>query len=218
MRHRSQEETSTKLPGREQVIEALVESIVHRHATLLYGPVGVGKSAVLEAVAERLRGAGYCVAVCPKTASRTDVRAALATSPNETGRRAALLLDGLVAATAPMRTLLHRLQGRGTGIVVAADVANEREHQRVRSMRLAYREMELFRLDNRLIRELLAGLVRENLVDDLVPISHGLPGRAHVAAALVAQPRYWSKHGLLRSVLETDVDAEMTRRAMVSPG
>jgi DNA polymerase III delta prime subunit len=205
------------LRGREHVIDTLLEGLFARHATLLYGPVGVGKTAVLHAVAERLRSQRHPCALTARTASRTDVKAALAATSPESGRAPALLLDGLVSATAPMRTLLHRLQGRGTGIVIAADVANERDHQRVRKMRLAYREVELPRLDRRIIRELLAGIVRPELIDDLVQIAHGLPGRAHLAAALAKEPRYWSKGVLMRSVLDTDVDTEMARRAMVTP-
>ena len=204
------------LRGRQHVLDALIEGIHGRHATLLYGPLGAGKTAVLRALADRLRGEGHPCAFAARTSSRTDVKAALATIPATEDRPPAVLLDGVVAATAPMRTFLRWLQGRGSGIVIAVDVANQRDHQRARRMRLAYRELELPPLEARIIRELIGGLVPAGLVEDLVSIARGLPGRAHLAARLAAEPRYWSKGALMRSVLETDVDLNLAGRAMIT--
>ena len=223
------------LRGREHVIDTLLEGLCAGHRILLYGPVGVGKSAILHAIAERLRGGSRPYGLITRTGSLHDVTAALAAAYPDLDTeglkqgtirfalRSAvdrcapiLLLDGLVAAAAPMRTFLRILEGKGAGVLIAADVAHDRDHQRVRKMRLAYREVALPPLDTRIIREQLAALVRPGLVDQLLPIVHGLPGRAHVAAALVQRPRYWSDGALLRSVLETDVDAEMARRAMTA--
>jgi hypothetical protein len=222
--------------GRARIIESLLDGLAAGHPTLLYGPVGAGKSSVLRAIADRFRREARPCGLASRTGSLHDVTAALAGAYPQVDiaglkqrsvrgalLRAAsasppiLLLDGLVGATPPMRSLLHILQGLGAGVLLAAEVDHERDHRRARAMRLAYRELALPRLDGRAIRTVLRPLVRgEALVDELLPLAHGLPGRAQILAARSREPRYWSGGRLLRFVLETDVDAEMTRRAMAA--
>jgi hypothetical protein len=224
-----------QLRGRAALIGALVDGLHKARTLLLLGPLGAGKSTVLAAVAERLRAEGRPCGSVPRTASLRDMTLAavlaypeLATTGWKQGaiRRAlsqamesrppVLVLDGIVGATPPMRKYLHVLQGRGVGLLIAADSQNQRDHLRIRGLRLACREVVLPPLEARVVREILAPLAPAGWLDALAAIAHGNPGRAERAAVLAKEQRYWSNGALLRAMLETDLDMETARRAMIT--
>jgi hypothetical protein len=228
------------LHGRRSLVLELWSRVRTAQTVLLYGPEGAGKSAVLRRLRLLARREGVTCGYAAVTASLGDVTAALAQAfgfangAGVTQRRlrgrlrmaieaqpGVLLLDGVVGAGSAFKSFLRSLGGIGLGIVMAVDAENERDHARVRSLHLAYRELAIPRLGNRHLRRVLddalAGLVlpRQLLPQDvreLITASDGLPGRIWLFANRLEEARYWSPNGIRATSLKNEAIAATMER------
>jgi hypothetical protein len=172
---------------------------------LIYGPVGVGKTTVLEAIANRARDQGVPCGASSRTNALSDfTRALLAAYPAidsavtqrvlrtrlrnaVEARPGFLLLDDVGATGSAFKGALRALRGTGMGILLAADVDCPRDHERVRRLHLTHHEIELPPLHGSTIRALVRSLLatadlpfqlRHDDLASLVSATGGLPGRA----------------------------------------
>ena len=142
--------------GRAAVVDRLTKLAVAGRTVLLLGPVGIGKTTILGMLASALSETGRPVGLCHQASSLGDVIAALGRAYPEIGTRAktqralrgalrlavdhrpgTLLLDHLVGAGTALKGFLRSLQGTGLGVVIAADIEHERDHARIRAMKIA---------------------------------------------------------------------------------
>jgi hypothetical protein len=194
-------------------------ALAGEHA-VIFGPIGVGKSALLSAVGRDLRARGTRVGLAPRLEGLADVTAALARAhPDvEVGAVSAriarsrlrnanencscvLLLDGVEGAGTMTKGILRSLRGSGTGVLLAVDVNDPRDRAAMRGRHLARREIEIPPLRANTIRTILHAAVKDRLLagvlgaEDLSGLAHacdGLPGRAKFFAAQLAKPTYWN--------------------------
>jgi hypothetical protein len=194
--------------GRQTLVAELTRLALEGETVLLYGRRGVGKTAVLEAVGSEVRRYGRACSISLRTEVLADVVEALARCyPHARGpsrwatrarlsvaareRPAVLLLDHLGAATPAVRSYLKRLRGTRLGVIIAADVEHSRDRAYVRSLRLAYREMEVSPLERRVMYRFLdvalegRPLGRPLLSDERAKLLKLAAGRPGVAALLL---------------------------------
>jgi hypothetical protein len=158
--------------GRQSLVIELTRLALEGETVLIYGRRGAGKTAVLEAVESEIRRFGRPCGIAPRTEVLADVVDALAecypevSAPNRLATRArlraavrerpaVLLLDHLAASTPPVRSYLRTLRGTGLGVILAANVEHARDRAQVRSLRLAYREIEVLPLGRRVLARVL---------------------------------------------------------------
>lgn len=210
--------------GRAQIIDDLWQGVAAGHTILLHGPVGIGKSALLDAIAARARRARKPCARAQRTEQLADVTQALAQAYPEVAattqrqlrgrlrlaverRPGVLLLDHVGAAGTATKGFLRSLRGLGLGVLLAGDVEHPRDHQRLRDFGLAYREVAVPPLSTRsMSRVLTASLAssRPLHADDeaaLLTAARGRPGWLIAAVERLADPRYWSDDGRVRQTL-----------------
>jgi hypothetical protein len=160
------------LLGRQSLVIQLTRLALEGETVLIYGRKGTGKTAVLEAVESEIRRSGRACSIAHRTEVLADVVDALAecypdvSAPNRLATRArlraavrefpaVLLLDHLAATTAPVRSYLRTLRGTGLGVILAANVEHARDRAQVRSLRLAYREIEVPPLEKHILERVL---------------------------------------------------------------
>jgi replication-associated recombination protein RarA len=199
---------------------ARLDALVRSGTTaVLYGPVGVGKSALLRAMASHARQRGVPCGLVARTSALSHFTEALTFAypgvPTTGGQRqlrarlriavearpGLLLLDGLGRTGTAFKGALRAVRGMGLGVVLAADVDRPRDHERLRALGLSRCEIELRPLHGRSIRALLETLLAErplagNVDPDslraLVAAAEGLPGRAVEFADALVDPTAWS--------------------------
>jgi Cdc6-like AAA superfamily ATPase len=192
------------LHGRRTVVKVLTELMLNGQTVLLYGPMGIGKTAIMEAVGRSVKKQKRPCGFARRTRSLSEMtEALLAAYPNaqrdgRTQRQirgdlsdaiedqpGVLLLDHLHDAGTQFKGYLRSLQGTGLGVLLAADVEVPRDHARFRSMRLAYREMEVPPLPSRYMHCILMNSLSEKTLPNslkdadrsaLVKVAHGRPG------------------------------------------
>lgn len=207
---------------------------------VLFGPRGIGKTTWGADLAARFRRQGIAVGTSTSTKTLHDVvdaveRAYPSTSlcglaaRRKRGRLrlaaeahpAILLLDHVENVTAPMRTFLRGLRGKGIGIAFFVDVDADRDRHRVRQYRLTHHEIAVPRLHGNAIGRLLTThLGPERLPGDLRPADRarlvaaalGRPGWIEEAAARLRDARYWSSGRPRIGLVCTDVQAELLGR------
>lgn len=222
------------LLGRQRFVEALWESAREGHTVLLYGPVGVGKTAILDELRRRATREGVPCGLSPHTATLGNVTAALADAYPAVGARdtrtqrqirsglrlavadrpGVLMLDHLVDAGTAVKGFLRSLRGSGLGVLLAGDVEHPRDKARLRSFGLAYREVEVPPLDGRHCAALLAEAAAAIPVveldrRELLRIAHGRPGWILALARRLADARYWCAGRLRLELLRADVVVEL---------
>lgn len=222
--------------GRAQLIDELWQGLTAGHTILLHGPVGIGKTTVLDAIDARARRAHKPCARAPRTEQLADVTRALADAYPEVAaatqrqlrgrlrlaverRPGLLLLDQLGAAGTATKGFLRSLRGLGLGVLLAGDVEHPRDRQRLRDFGLAYRELEVPPLSTRSLSRVLGALVpslRPLHSDDeaaLLVAARGRPGWLVAAAERLGDKRYWSDDGRIRStLLAADLAVATARR------
>lgn len=206
---------------------------------LLHGPVGIGKTHLLQELERRAAAEARPCGMSNRTASLGDVTFALAHAyPSVCDRDASqrelrgglrlaverqpglLLLDGLREVTLPMRAYLRSLRGTGLGVVLAADTHHPRDRDRLRDYRLTHREIELPRLGSREVRVLLEQALGScgppvPAVDRaLVGLVRGRPGWVEPLTRRLRDRRYWDKEHLRLATLGADVMIEMMGRTL----
>jgi hypothetical protein len=203
---------------------------------LLYGPIGIGKTSVLAAVAERSRVAGRPCGVAERTMSISDVTRALACAypdvcaPTQRrlrsslrqcvdGRPAVILLDHVLNAPTAMKGFLRTLRGTRTGVAFAVDADQPRDHARARGLHLTYREIALPPLERRHMRRLLEAklraadqLVSEADQDALLDLARGRPGWIVMFAERLCDRQYWRNDRVRLDRLRLDASADVLAR------
>jgi hypothetical protein len=228
------------LLGRAEVVSTLETLALKGETVLVYGPVGIGKTAILAELKRRVERRGLPCGLAPRTERLQDITEALQRAyPDAAGRahtqrairgslrlatertRGMLLLDQLLEVGTAAKGFLRSMRGTGLGVVMAADVEHPRDHARVRAWGLAYREhaLEPLRgrcmrslLDRRLIGRSLPGHLTDEDRQALLEIARGRPGWIDRLVASAADPRYWGAAGLLREVLHADISVAVTRQ------
>jgi len=243
VRHAKQEAGSC-LPGREKLLDQLEEEVLRGSTLLLLGPLGIGKSSILEALASRLRGrAGPC-SLAPNTRCLGDITSALASAYPDidasslTRRRlrsrlrlgveaqpGVLLLDHVTAAGTAMKGFLRSLRGTGLGVLLVADVENRRDHAAIRALHLTHMEIGVPPLVRSTMAAILdAGLERQHLPhplheDDrnhLLRLAKGNPGRLVSFVSLLPEERYWRDGRVLTASVNEAALELVLRRYLAS--
>jgi replication-associated recombination protein RarA len=215
------------LVGRERVYARVCGLLDAGQTVLIYGPVGSGKTTLIEAIAARARKEGIPYGLSTRTDTLSDLTSALARAYPDvdalTGskrrvryrlrmkaetRRCLLLLDHIGGAGTIFKGTLKALRGHGIGVLIAADVEKPRDHDRARGLRLAFHELALPPLTASATRAVLAAAlsqrtlpfpVGEEDLRDLVRGAEGLPGRAVGFAAALERREAWTTQGRPRT-------------------
>ena len=222
-----------ELFGRKKTINSLVSRLLEGRTILLYGPLGGGKTAILEAVADVVKNRCRPCGVSVRTESLQDVTDALRQAYpsisvkglNPRRVRVALdtaveadpgvlLLDHLHGAVPRFKGFLRSLMGTGLGVLYAADTESRRDHLRYRSLRLACEEEAVPPLSRRHMhciaesvfsREVFPyPLIREE-VSSLVRIADGRPGWIDMMARLLRREEQWFDGEVLKELLRANV-------------
>jgi hypothetical protein len=223
--------------GREEILDTVEALALSGETVMVYGPLGIGKTAILGELARRAEQAGRPCAICPRTERLSDVTEALVrcypTGTDALTQRqrrcrvrlaierkpGILLLDHLLDVGNAVKGFLRSLRGTGLGVVIAADVEHSRDHARIRTRGLAYRELALPPLHSRHLRRLLDCELRSGRLpyavpesdrETLIDIARGRPGWIVRLAVATAQARYWRGDRLLIDLLATDVSMAVT--------
>jgi energy-coupling factor transporter ATP-binding protein EcfA2 len=207
------------LLGREQDLARLDALVRCGSVVVLYGPIGVGKTTLLHALAGRARQRGAPCAIVPFASALADFTHALARAyprvANEGTQRqlrarlrkaiesrpGVLLFDDLRRTGTAFKGAIRTVRGTGLGIVFAADVDHPRDHARLRALSLSHHEIELRPLHGNSMRALLHALLQRRPLASRVTPEHlralavatgGLPGRAVDFAEALVSPTAWA--------------------------
>jgi energy-coupling factor transporter ATP-binding protein EcfA2 len=218
--------------GRDEILDSVETLAFSGETVLVYGPPGIGKTAILSELARRAGQAGRPCAICPRTERLSDVTEALvrgyATGTGALTQRqrrsrvrlaierkpGILLLDHLLDVGNAVKGYLRSLRGTGLGVVIAVDVEQARDHVRIRARGLAYRELALPPLHGRYQRRLLDREIESQMPphpiseserDALMQVAQGRPGWIVRLVAATLQARYWREDRLLIDLLAADV-------------
>jgi hypothetical protein len=209
------------LVGRAVILGELARLLDGGRTVLLYGPVGVGKSSVIRWLDARAEARGIPRAVALDTNTLGDLTAALVRAypdvdvgsvtmrqarsrlRNAVERRPGIvLLDHLGQTGRAFKGALRSIRGMGVGVLLAADVEQPRDHERIRRLRLTHSEVELPTLHGSTMRTLMRSMVaaadlpfplRAEDASALVTAAEGLPGRAAwIVEALHDSGAWWN--------------------------
>ena len=124
-----------------------------------------------------------------------------------------LLLDHLFSVGNATKGYLRSLRGTGLGVVIAADVEDREDHERVRTYHLAYHEMEIPPLSAKSMHRLFDKEISQlsmpyNLIEKdylaLLKISAGRPGWIILLAQRLTDPLYWAEGRVKFELLRAD--------------
>jgi len=197
----------------------LVELVLAGEHAVVHGPIHVGKSALLREVERVVRRRSARVGLATTVRALGDVTAALARAhpdvrvtsvPARTARSrlrnaadavpSVLLLDDVRGAGTMLKGFLRSLRGTPLGVLLAVDVNGPRDHARMRTLRLARREVDIPRLHASSLRSIVKTALASSPLDHalneedlraLVHASDGLPGRALSFVARLADASVW---------------------------
>lgn len=234
--------TMISLLGRDAWVEMLWSLASEGATVLVHGPVGIGKTALLEAVEQRAASFGVPCARTARTEHLGDVTAALAQAfpdPRYASlgarrlrsalrdaadrTRVVLLLDGAASPGTALKGYLRSLRGAGLGVVLAVDTDAARDRGHVRAYGLAHREIALPPLHGATMRSVLArrletvsshGSLDRDGRAALVRAAEGRPGLLLAMTERLADPRYWFDGRPRLQLLRTDAGIDLARRAL----
>jgi hypothetical protein len=223
--------------GRKMIIECLIELMLGRQAVLLYGPVGIGKTCILEtirqAVAEMHKPWGFAGKTwtlsdltnallmaypCAREEgmSQHQVRSALRAAID--GNPGVLFLDHVHNPGAQFKGLLRKLRYDGMGMLIAADSEGPEDHARLRSMHITWREAAVHPLPNRHIRHIfknlisdrpLPGLLKSSDREALVKMAQGRPGWMHMISDRLQKSEFWCNGDVLLANMRISIMMEV---------
>jgi len=230
-----------KVIGRTTIVERLFSLACQGEMVLVYGPRGIGKSAVLAEVARKVRAVGKPCAVWPETETFRDVVLGLAEVYPEflvEGRNhrqlrnafrlaieadpGVLGLDHFTSAGTAMKGFLLHLRRSGLGILITAEVDHPRDRARLRGMGLTHWEVQVPPLLPQHLRVIFEEARRdftlphplaEEGILALLEMTRGHPGWIRSILERLSAPRYWSNGKVLGDLLEIDVAIEASGSA-----
>jgi hypothetical protein len=235
------------LYGRKTIVDNLSALMLRGQIVLLYGPMGIGKTAILEAVQQAIEKESRPCGLSPQTRSLSDLTAALLRAYPDVGKEGrtqrqirsalrlaiednpgALLCDHLHDAGTQFKGYLHSLRWTtDLGVLFAADVDVSRDHERFRSMHLAYRELEVRPLPGRYMHRILAdSLSGKSLPDSLtdtdrsalVRVAHGRPGWMPMMGDLLQRSDFWIDGHVHVASMRISVMTEIAKRYFIFSG
>jgi hypothetical protein len=223
--------------SRERLVASIAELATAGQTVVVYGPVGIGKSWLLGDLARLARLDGRPCGLAERTATLRDIMHGLcAAYPNiddegeqrqlRSRMRAAieaqpclLLLDHVGPLGTAARGFLRHLRGTGAGVVLAADVANQRDHQALRALRLTHHEREVRPLPRADLGRLLDAASRPEVArlraedrERLLAAAEGRPGRLDYFLARLAEPASWRGNRVQSDALRADALVAEGRR------
>jgi len=225
--------SAERLHGREKLLAQLQGAAMTGKTVLVFGPIGIGKTAILRELQRRVAAAGRPCGYASRVTALGDVTRALGDAYPEVSahertqrsyraslrmavevRPGVLLLDHLARAGTGLRGFLRSLQGTGLGVLLAGDVEYPRDRARLRELRLAYREEEVPPLTPRQLRRVLEDGLRARTLPwplgerdraVLLDAAQGRPGRVVAFAERLADAQYWEDGHLRVARLTGDV-------------
>jgi hypothetical protein len=234
------------LLGRKAIVNDLTALMLEGRNVLLYGPMGIGKTAILEAVRRTVEKKGLPCGLSVQTRSlsdltnallraypdaidngmtqrqiRSDLRRAIVNNPG------VLFLDHIHDPGTQFKGYLRLLRESGLGMLIAADVDAPRDHAHFRAMHLAWREMAVHPLLNlyiyRMLAYMLSGKSLPNSLKSsdsigLVRMAQGRPGWICMISDLLEQTDYWSNGNVLLANIRISIMSEIARRYFVLTG
>lgn len=224
------------LLGRTAIVQSVTDLVVGGAEVLLCGPLGVGKSTVLQAVAKRARESGRPCGMARRTACLGDVTRALAGAYPEAHARtqrglrsflrravedkpAVLILDHVLKAPAALKGFLRSLRGTRTGVLFAIDADQPRDHAWARQLHLTHREVKLPPLSRRDMRRLVhtrLHAAEQRLVEEdeeyLLDVARDRPGWLDMIVERLADEQYWRSARVRADLLRLDVGSAVLQR------
>jgi energy-coupling factor transporter ATP-binding protein EcfA2 len=226
----------TRLHSRQKLMKDLIGPLLAGRTVLLYGPMGSGKSALLEALAHSMQKRRRPCGLCHNTRSLSDItEALLAAYPTVKregrtqrqrrsdlvyaveARPGALLLDHLLDVGTQCKGYLRAMRGTGLGVLLAADAEVARDHDRLRAMHMAYLEIEVPPLPSRCLHRILDEALEvdplpfaltESDRSALIRMARGRPGWIIWAGRILGDIHYWHEERVLLESLRAEI---MTR-------
>jgi hypothetical protein len=224
------------LLGRSGLVHTVSDLALGGAEVLLYGPIGIGKTSILKAVAARTAAQGRPTAFAPETAGLKDVTRALAAAyPDARGptqrrlrsslrqrieeRPCVIVLDHVLHGSTALRGFLRLLRGTKAGVLFGVDTDRATDHHRARSLRLAYREIHVPPLGRRSMRRLLdSELASASLClhaedrEDLLDLARGRPGWIVWSVRRLAECEFWRGDRVRLSHLRVELSTDVLRR------
>lgn len=229
-----------EIVGRYRVVQEVAALACDGHTVLVFGPLGIGKTAILTGATRFLRGRGMPFGLSGRTETFRDLVQGLeemypGLEAHGRGHRqirnrlrleaesrpGVLVLDHLGSIGTAARGLLRYVRGLGLGILIGADVEHPRDHAWLRGLRLSHREYRVPPLPRRDLRRVLDAALRgvrmlqplgEEDASAMVDKAMGRPGWIVRMASRLEQARYWSHGRLLVNLLAIDVSVETKER------
>lgn len=220
-------------------MDDLVALMLRGQMVLLYGPMGIGKTAILEAVRQAVEKEHRPCGLSTQTRSLSDLTAALlraypaVPSEGRTQRQirsamrlaieqnpGTLLLDHLGEVGTQIKGYLRSLRGRGLGVLLAADVEAPRDHARFRAMHLAYIEMQVPPLPPRYMNRIGESALAEKSLPHplteadrsaLIKAAQGRPGWLPMICDLLLDPAYWNRGRVRVDLLRADIMIQINK-------
>jgi len=233
-----------RLYGRSKIVKDLAEPLLAGRTVLLYGPMGSGKSALLEALARRIKKQRRPCGISRSTRSLSDITEALLSaypavpSKGRTRRQmrsdlayaaearpGALLLDHLGEVGTQFKGYLRAMRGTGLGVLLAADAEVDRDHERLRAMHLSYLEVEVPPLPSRCLHRILDEVLEAAplpcaLTDSdrsaLIRMAHGRPGWIIRSGRILGDIHYWRDGRVLLESLRAEIMIRITGKYLAA--
>lgn len=218
-------------------MKSLLPPLTGGKRVVLYGPIGIGKSAILHEVAKRLRTIGCPYGLASSTATLHDItRALLQVYPEydieewsqqrirgrmkiaAENRAGVLLLDHFQDIGTASKGFLKQLWTLKIGILAAVDVEFPRDAARFRSLKMTDKRIEVPPLDKDSMMTIFETAAGEHPLprppDDkerraILRNANGRPGWIKMMGQRAGKPRYWNDGRLLTGLLRIDVSSDI---------
>jgi len=228
------------LPGRKALVHDLARLILEKQAILLYGPVGIGKSSILENVRQIIDETRKPWGISRETRTVSDLTEALLGAYPEAldadmGQlrlRSALLaanrdnpgvlfLDHVHNPGTQFKGLLRSLNWAGMGMLIAADAEGPRDHGRIRAMHFTWREKVVAPLSNRYISGIMDDLLMKKQTLHtlkktdriaLIRMARGRPGWVHMIMKRLQRKDFWDGGNVLLANVRISIITEIADR------